>query len=63
MSTKHLHRKPHKIRGTSTAWWYEEAKGVCVVVEHWEAGNHICTDSTTIPWKSLEGALARKAQP
>jgi hypothetical protein len=63
MSTQHLQLKPHKIRGTATAWWYEEEKGISIVQEHWEAAVHISTDSTTIPWQAIRDALARKDKP
>ena len=58
MSNQHLHRKPHAIRGTQTAWWYEDAKGIYVVVEAVPAIQCI-----TIPWAYLRGALKRKDRP
>ena len=51
-------RKSHAIRGTKTAWWYEEAKGICVVAE--SVGP---TQLIFIPWASLRGALKRKDRP
>lgn len=58
MSNKDLKCEPHAIRGTETAWWYEEEEGVCVVVELAQGTRQI-----TIPWASLRGALKRKDKP
>lgn len=63
MSNHHLQLKAHKIRGTKTAWWYEEEQGISVVQEHWEASVHISTDATMIPWHAIRKALARKDRP
>lgn len=58
MSDKDLSMNPHKIRGMKTAWWYEEEKGICLVVEP-----HDTTQLITIPWDSLRFALKRKDKP
>jgi len=63
MAKQHLSLSPHSIRGTKTAWWYEEDSGICVVQQHLEAGVHIATVSTVIPWNSLRSALQRKDKP
>jgi hypothetical protein len=55
MSTKHLQLKPHAIRDTKTAWWYEENKGIAVIVEPNSQYTHV-----NIPWESLRKALHRK---
>ena len=57
MSNKHLSLEPHKIRGREDAWWYEEAKGINMVVEPQEQ-----TVQIVIPWKAIKYALARKEQ-
>jgi len=58
MSDNHLQLSPHPIRGTKTAWWYEEENGLCIVVEPAQD-----TKQITIPWASLRGALRRKDAP
>lgn len=63
MSEEHLQRKPHAIRGTKMAWWYEQANGICVVQQYREADVHIGTVTTLIPWNSIRSALARREKP
>jgi hypothetical protein len=63
MSTEDMQLRPHKIRGTTSAWWYEDVDGICVVQEHWEGPVHISTDSITIPWRAIRGALKRLDKP
>jgi hypothetical protein len=64
MSTKHLQNNPHAIRGDTTAWWYEEEAGVCVVQQYLTPrGTVFGTRSVVIPWRSIRGALARKDKP
>lgn len=58
MSEKHLQSKPHAIRNRHDAWWYEEEKGISVIVEP-----NAKTTTIRIPWKSLEGALKRLKKP
>ena len=55
MSDKHLSLKPHNIRNRSDAWWYEESKGINMVVEPQDQ-----TTQITIPWQEIKNALARK---
>jgi len=64
MSNKHLQLTPHAIRGTVTAWWYEEEKGISVVQEFRDKNGmlHI-TESILLPWTSIRGALKRKDKP
>ena len=57
MSDKHLSLKPHSIRNRSDTWWYEDPKGINIVVEP----QHRTTD-ITIPWRAIKNALARKEQ-
>jgi len=61
MSDKDLHTSPHAVRGMPEAWWYEEPKGITVVVEFRDnAGDHLGTKQVPIPWYMLRNALARK---
>lgn len=62
MADKHLSLKPHAIRGTKSAWWYEESKGICLVQECRDVRGGLLADTrqVTIPWDSLRGALKRK---
>lgn len=63
MSEKHLKGTPHKIRGTETAWWYEEPKGLCLVVEC-PGSQGAVTRQITIPWHAILGAVKRlEAKP
>lgn len=55
MSVNDLQPEPHKIRKRKDAWWYEEEKGLCIVVEPQDR-----TMTIEIPWASLRGALRRK---
>lgn len=60
MSVGHLKLKPHRGRGRSDAWWYEEAHGVAVIHEVCgEDGRYIRTDQLHIGWWALRNALTR----
>ena len=59
MANQDVWLKPHAIRGTKTAWWYEEDHSICVVQQHWGASVHISTVYVTIPWAALRSALQR----
>lgn len=50
---KHLSRKPTDI--STSSWWYEEPRGINIVVERNPA-----TTQHIIPWKQIERALLRK---
>jgi hypothetical protein len=65
MSDTHLQLEPHPIRGTESAWWYEDEKGICVVMECRDANGRLLADTlqATIPWRSLRGAVRRKDKP
>jgi len=63
MSDKHLKLSPQKIRGTTTAWFYEEKAGLTVVQECYSLDHYVGTTSVLIPWRAIRGALARKARP
>lgn len=56
--TKHLQRKAHAVTGTTKAWWYEEGKGICLVIQP-----AVDTQQIVISWAALRGALKRKDQP
>lgn len=59
MSAKHLREDPHKVH--QNCWWYEENKGIFIVVEHTDIhGLRLHTQVYNIPWKSLRAALKRK---
>lgn len=61
MASEHLLRSPHKIREADyidmdcDAWWYEEEKGICVVI-----GDGV--GQFYIRWPVLRNALKRKEQ-
>ena len=62
MANKHLNRKPHKI--TDHCWWYEQQKGIEVVVEHTDDDDlYSHTAIYLIPWKDIRAALGRKDLP
>ena len=67
MSAKHLLRHSKKVYGlegsASRAWWYEEARGVCVVHEVWVQGVQNHTAELWIPWDRIRGALDRLNKP
>jgi hypothetical protein len=58
MANKHLRLSPHCKRGEPEWWWYEEPKGVVIVLSPQMTGGSAV--SVKIPWKSLRGALQRK---
>jgi len=53
--TKHLKLKPHKVYGDKNAWWYEDGKGISVVVSIPHNSRIV-----NINWRSIRNALARK---
>jgi hypothetical protein len=59
VSAKHLTRDPQHRRGHDDWWWYEQADGICVVVEP-KPFPHAQTRSVTIPWARIRSALKRK---
>ena len=61
MSNKDLLRTSHAIRDDKDAWWYEEEKGICLVVS--DPSKDRNTFQFTIPWRSLRAALKRKDKP
>jgi len=60
MSNKHLRCQPHAIRGTKTAWWYEEPEGLTFVIENVASEG---TKQITIHWNYIRAALSRKDRP
>lgn len=58
----HLQRTSHKIRGRKDAWWYEEGRGLAIVVECDPSTNRQ-TKIIDIPWRSIRAAVARKDKP
>lgn len=54
MSNADLKREPHYI--TEDCWWYEEAKGIEIVMRVYPSVTYV----RTIPWRSIRAALARK---
>jgi len=59
MADKDLKRSSH--RNKDGWWWYEEPKGIAVMVpQNDRAGNHLRTTEHVITWRSLRGALKRK---
>lgn len=64
MASEHLRRHPHRVTGREDVWWYEEATGICIVVENrTPGGNYIGTKLITIPWRRIRPALVRKDKP
>ncbi len=59
MANKHLSGKPHKIPNERHAWWYEEVKGITVIV-HRDAILASGSAVITIPWANIRKALGRK---
>lgn len=58
--TKDLSRTPHKIRGTTRAWFYEEEQGICVVQDlYCSLKGYQGTRSVLIPWRAIRAALKR----
>lgn len=55
VSDRHLKGAPHRLRDREDAWWYEESRGMTVVVEFYGAP----TQTVLIPWKEVRAALAR----
>ena len=59
MADTDLRRTSHKVRGTKNAWWYEEARGISVIV-HRDAIQPSGAAEINIPWRQLRAALSRK---
>ncbi len=59
MSVMDLQLNPHKIRGTTSAWWYEEENGITVVQEYYKDHELVKVLHTVIPWRSIRSALKR----
>jgi hypothetical protein len=58
MSNTDLSIHPHAIDEHS--WWYEEEKGIRVVIEARDsAGRFYMTVQRLIPWKEIKAAAAR----
>jgi hypothetical protein len=60
MGNSALKLDPHNI--TESCWWYEEEKGINVVVEHRSKDGATCyhTAQYLIPWDQVRAALSRK---
>ena len=52
MADKDLSKDSHKTKNKD-ARWYEQPKGICIVVQH-------RTPFINISWKTLRAAIARK---
>lgn len=49
------------IRLSRTAWYYEELKGICVVVQLIDgSGDLLGTTSQIVPWSKIEDSLKRR---
>jgi hypothetical protein len=57
---KHLLLTPHEIRGNKHAWWYEETKGIEVIVHRDAINPGTGSAQLVIPWETIRQALARK---
>ena len=60
MGNSALKLEPHDI--TENCWWYEEEKGINVVVEHRskDGATYYHTAQYMIPWSQVRSALSRK---
>jgi hypothetical protein len=56
MSNKNLRRTAHEFKKEKRVWWYEETKGIRLVVNFGKGT--VC--QPIIPWKTIRAALARK---
>jgi len=56
MADKDLKRGPHYFKHRDDVWWYEEPKGIYIVVKQ----QFKTTTDIEIPWRSLRAALRRK---
>lgn len=54
MSNEHLLCTPHRIKGRKDAWWYEEADGICLVIEPQPK-----TEQITTPWSEIRIMMLR----
>ena len=62
MANKHLSLKHNQI--VDGCWWYEEEKGITVVVQHTDDNDSYShTQLYLIPWKHIRAALGRKDLP
>ena len=59
MADKDLLRTSHKVKATPNAWWYEESRGISVIV-HKDAITSSGAAEINIPWSQLKSALSRK---
>jgi hypothetical protein len=61
MANKHLSLQPEDIaHRTERAWWYEEPRGINVVIEIKDGDRYLRTAQLKIPWAKVRAALARK---
>lgn len=62
MANEHLSLKHHYI--ADGCWWYEQEKGIDVVVEHTDdADRYHHTETYLISWEDIRAALGRKDLP
>ena len=59
MSRKHLLSEPQFVAHDESWWFYEENRGICIVVEP-VIPKSAPTRSVTIPWARIRAALKRK---
>ncbi|KKL63502.1 hypothetical protein LCGC14_2174420, partial [marine sediment metagenome] len=70
MAKRHMRSQPKMVYADSrsngsdsTARWYEESNGICVVHEVWVQGVLNRTDQLFIPWDRIRSALRRRDRP
>ena len=55
MSAQHLSGTPHRVKGRTDVWWYEEKTGICLLRDPSD-GN---TQPVLVPWRAIRYALKR----
>jgi hypothetical protein len=61
MAEKDLDCRPHHIRGhNDDSWWYEDPKGIVVVVWGYDIHGKATPKQRLIPWRSIKNALGRR---
>lgn len=58
MANKHLHLEPHHV--DQDFWWYEENKGITVVMQLPTKDGGWAQTVRRIPWADIRAALKRK---
>jgi hypothetical protein len=57
---RHLKLSPHRMKGQSGVWWYEDPGGIEIRVENTAINPNTGQATVRISWKSIRSALNRK---